>query len=139
MPLVPFFALTVAATDLQGVKRKLFYVLLIVSVSLNFYILNLFVVPPLFSAFEYLHGRGWNSIVEYGGFNLLTQWCKFVRGSPLSATVAGLVSLLVVMTPLAVLFWLVRRERAGRSCRGEGGGREEDVVNATSLTSSAPA
>ncbi len=114
MPLVPFLALMVAAIRPRGVQLKLLWCFLIVSVGLNYFIVNLFVVPPMFSAMEYMCGDGMQSLRQYGGFHLLTQWFMSVRGQPLNAGAAGFVSVLLLMLPAAALFHLIRKENGNQ-------------------------
>lgn len=115
VPLVPFLILPAAAGGLSPLKRRSLHVLIVVSICLNYFIVNLFVVPPRFEALEYMSGRGLESIRHYGGFNLIAQWHKFVKGEPLSALTAGMISILFLILPVVSLIWLLRRARRQRA------------------------
>ncbi len=115
MPLVPFLVLPLAATGFEGAKRGWLYALLAVSVGLNYFIVNLYVVPPKREALDYITHKGLESIREYGGFHVITMWCMAVRGEPLSAWTAGTISVLLLAIPAVTLVALLRRERAARA------------------------
>ena len=114
MPLVPFLVLPLATVGFEGAKRGLLYGVLAVSVGLNYFIVNLYVVPPKREALDYMIHGGLESVREYGGFHLFTMWCVAVRGEPLSVWTAGTISVLFLAIPAATLVVLLRRERAAR-------------------------